>query len=64
MIKKITEGIYETLEVRTDEDRIAIRQKQRTRIGEDWNIKVTILNKREALGVFEAISDAVLQGKR
>ena len=54
----VTQDFYEQLEVKVDNDgdRIALVQRQRTRAGEAWNIKVIILNRREAEQVADVIS--------
>lgn len=59
----ITEELYEQVEmiIRNDGDRITIRQRNRTRVGEAWSDwKPPILNKRESLAVYQAIQNAIL----
>lgn len=59
----ITEELYEQVEmiVQNDGDRITIRQRNRTRVGEAWgDWKPPILNKHESLAVYQAIQNAIL----
>ena len=58
----ITNEPHEILEVRptNDNDSITLVQKRRASIQDEWNIKVIILNRREALAVRKAIEDAML----
>ena len=61
----ITDELYEQVEmiVQDGGNRITIRQRNRTRVLDDWSDwKPPILNRREVLGVYQAISDIVLQG--
>lgn len=60
---QITDELYEQLEmvIQNDGDRITIRQRNRTRVSEEWSDwKPPILNKREALAVHKGISDVML----
>lgn len=58
----ITNEPHEILEVRptNDNDSITLVQKRRASIQDEWNIKIIILNRREALTVRKAIEDAML----
>lgn len=57
----ITGELYEQLEMIIQNDRIIIRQRNRTRVGEAWgDWKPPILNKRESLAVYQGIQNAIL----
>lgn len=50
----------EQLEVRPGADSISLVKKTRRQVMDEWNMKVIVLNRREALGVHKAISDVFL----
>ena len=58
----ITNEPHEILETRptNDNDSIALVQKRRASIQDEWNIKTIILNRREALALRKDIEDTVL----
>ena len=58
----ITDEPYEILEVRPNNENgsISLVQKRRNSTVEEWQVKVVVLNQREALRVYKAISDIVL----
>ena len=64
---QITAELYEQVEmvIRNDGDSITIRQRNRTRVGEAWSDwKPPILSRREALAVYQAIQDTILNPRR
>ena len=56
----ITDEPHEILEIRPTNDAISLVQKRRASVMDEWNIKVIIFNRREALLIHKAISDVVL----
>lgn len=61
----ITDELYEQVEMIVQDrgNRITIRQRNRTRVIDDWgDWKPPILNRRESLGVYQGLSDIVLEG--
>ena len=63
----ITDELYEQVEliVQNDGDRITIRQRNRTRVSEEWSDwKPPIFNRRESLAIHQAITDNILSPKR
>ena len=65
----ITNEPHEILEIRPsfngfNDVGISLVQKRRANIVDEWNIKVIILNKREALLVHKAISDVMLSPRQ
>ena len=61
----IVDEPHEQLEVRPENNEaIALVQKRRASVMNEWNTKIIILNRREALKVHHAISDIVLSPAR
>lgn len=57
----ITDNTYQKLEVKPMEnDAVAICEAVRTSTIKAWKSKIILVNKREALGIFKAIQDIVL----
>jgi len=60
-MREITNNPYQQLKmVELNDDSIGIVEKTKT--NGDWQTKVIVLNKREALGIHQAISDYILRG--
>ncbi len=57
----ITNTPFQKLEVKPmNNDAIAIVEKNK--VDGEWILKIIILNRRQALGIYQAISDIVLGG--
>ena len=50
----------EQLEVRPGADTISLVKKTRRQVMDEWDIKIIVLNRREALAIHKAISDVYL----
>ena len=61
MNQVIIDEPHEILEVRplTDPDSISIVQKRRANIMDEWNIKVIILNVKEAVAIHNAMANFI-----
>lgn len=54
----------EQLEVRPGADTISLVKKTRRQVMDEWDMKVIVLNRREALAIHKAISDVFLPSPR
>lgn len=61
----ITNEPHEQLELRPsmDNNSISLVQKRRARVVDEWNTKIIILNREEALKIHKAIADIMLAPK-
>ena len=58
---QILDDAHETLEIKEgNNDTISLVQRRRSSILAEWNIKIIILNRKEALLIHHAISDIFL----
>ncbi len=62
----ITNEPHEQLEIKpnNDNESMSLVQRRRANIVDEWNIKIMILSKREALAIHQAIQDHILSPRR